>query len=265
MASAIDNLPSGNSLYKTALERTSFPNGIFYDDQLSRVGSHAFQGYQSSYLSQIFLNAATLVADQAFADCIGLTLVSLPSCQTIGQAAFNGCANITELSLPVCTTIGSIAFENTLQGIMKTGSRILSLPACTDIYPGAFYNADMLTLDARALIRIFSGTSLTSNDKTRAGAFQGCSPLQTVYLSEIRSIGAGAFASCHNLISLYILGSRVPTVGSSNAFSSTPIGGYSTSAGRFGSVFVLPSMYSAFISADFWSTISSRIVSYVEG
>jgi hypothetical protein len=52
----------------------------------------------------------------------------------------------------------------------------------------------------------------------------------------------------------------VPTL-STNVFDSTPIGGYSTSAGQYGSVYVPASLYNDFIVAENWSSISSRIVS----
>jgi len=56
--------------------------------------------------------------------------------------------------------------------------------------------------------------------------------------------------------------SSVPTLGLS-AFASTPIGGYSDSAGQYGSVYVPASLYSSFLTANNWSLISSRIASVV--
>ena len=54
--------------------------------------------------------------------------------------------------------------------------------------------------------------------------------------------------------------SRVPYVYSST-FIGTPIGGYSDSAGTFGSVYVPESLYSDFIVAPNWSDVSADIVS----
>ena len=67
--------------------------------------------------------------------------------------------------------------------------------------------------------------------------------------------------SCYNLISLNLAEvSSVPTLGT-GAFTSTPIGGYSTSAGQYGSVYVPSSLYNDFLIAPNWSNISSRILS----
>jgi hypothetical protein len=71
-----------------------------------------------------------------------------------------------------------------------------------------------------------------------------------------------AFQGCVNLVSLYLPGSSVCVLQSVQmTFSSTPIGGYSAVAGQFGSVFVPESLFSAYVNAAGWKTISSRIVS----
>ena len=94
-------------------------------------------------------------------------------------------------------------------------------------------------------------------------AFWNCSSLTTVSFPNASYIGDGAFEYCTNLISFYLTGgslSQVPTL-SEDAFYITPIGGYSDVASHYGSVYVPASLYSAFLSADNWSDIASRIVS----
>ena len=74
-------------------------------------------------------------------------------------------------------------------------------------------------------------------------------------------ISSNAFIYCRNLIELRLDNvSSIPTLGIS-AFTSTPIGGYSASAGQYGSVFVPSSLYESFLTAPNWSSIASRIVS----
>ncbi len=74
------------------------------------------------------------------------------------------------------------------------------------------------------------------------------------------SIGGSAFGSCYNLIRLYLTSvTAVPSLGT-YAFSSTPIGGYSASAGQYGSVYVPTSLVDAFKVATNWSSIADRIV-----
>jgi hypothetical protein len=46
----------------------------------------------------------------------------------------------------------------------------------------------------------------------------------------------------------------------SNAFSSTPIGGYSTSAGTYGSIYVPTSLLTSYKNATNWTYFSSRFV-----
>jgi hypothetical protein len=91
-------------------------------------------------------------------------------------------------------------------------------------------------------------------------AFEDCTSLTAVSLPVCTSLGKDVFENCNNLTSLYLTSvSSVPTLGSS-AFKSTPIGGYSASAGQYGSVFVPASLLTAFQSAPNWSSISSRMV-----
>ena len=71
-----------------------------------------------------------------------------------------------------------------------------------------------------------------------------------------------AFTSCYNLISLNLTNvSSVPILSGTSVFNSTPIGGYSASAGQFGSIYVPASLYNDFLVAENWSNVSSRIVS----
>ena len=92
-------------------------------------------------------------------------------------------------------------------------------------------------------------------------AFNKCTSLRFLYIPACTSIGSYVFQSCYRLVELYVgIGqSVVPTLGSF-AFLSTPIGGYSTVAGQYGSVYVPASLYNSFLTAQNWSSIASRIV-----
>jgi hypothetical protein len=61
---------------------------------------------------------------------------------------------------------------------------------------------------------------------------------------------------------LYLTGSSVCALAHSNAFSSTPIGGYSTSAGTYGSIYVPASLIDAYKTATNWTYFSSRFVAF---
>jgi hypothetical protein len=95
-------------------------------------------------------------------------------------------------------------------------------------------------------------------------AFQSCISLTTASFSKCSYIGGSVFSDCYNLISLYLNSvSSVPTLdgATSRVFYSTPIGGYSDIAGRYGSVYVPSSLYNSFLTATNWSSIAARIVS----
>ena len=148
--------------------------------------------------------------------------VNAPNVKTINTTAFYNCASLTTLNFPVATEIGSNAFNG-----------------CINLPTVSFPNV----------------TSI------EAYAFQNCLSLTTVILQNVKSIGRSAFNTCKNLVELNLGGvDSIPTLGI-NVFNTTPIGGYSTSDGRYGSVFVPASLYSSFLTANMWSSISSRIVS----
>ena len=105
-------------------------------------------------------------------------------------------------------------------------------------------------------------TSYTNNRVTTIGsyAFYSCTSLTTVSFPNATSIGGYAFCGCYNLKSLYLTGSSVCKLSASNAFSSTPIGGYSASARTYGSIYVPTSLLTSYKTATNWTYFSSRFV-----
>jgi hypothetical protein len=62
------------------------------------------------------------------------------------------------------------------------------------------------------------------------------------------------------LTSLYLTGSSLCTLAHSNAFGSTPIGGYSASTGTYGNIYVPTSLLTSYQNATNWTYFSSRFV-----
>ena len=261
------------------LTTASFPSA-------TRIGSFAF--YNCHNLTTVSFPACTSMGSNAFYLCSSLTTVNFPACTSMATYAFYNCTSLTTASFPVCTSIGNYAFYNCshittpdVPSATAIGNyafwgcynlTTVSFPACTTIGSSAFYNCYRLAAvsfsavksiesNAFASCRTLTTVSFPACTSIGASAFQSCSSLTTAYFtSTVNLIGNCAFRSCYRLVSLYLMGvSKVPTL-SASAFVSTPIGGYSTSAGRYGSVFVPSSLYASFLTATNWKTISARIV-----
>ena len=163
----------------------------------------------------------TSIRNYAFASCSSLTAVSFPVATTIGDFAFRNCPSLATANFFVATTTGYYAFQYCYS--LTT----VSFPVAT-------------TIDRNA--------------------FADCSRLTTASFPAATNIYSSAFQKCYNLKSLYLLGSSVCTLSNSNAFTSTPIDGYSASAGTFGSIYVPQSLLTSYQTATNWTYFSSRFV-----
>ena len=154
----------------------------------------------------------------------------------------------------------------------------VELPVCSVLAAQAFSNCKSLVY--------FSASALNTSNGLPASVFDGCSSLATLYTPTVAYVGSyavrgcwalssasfplcvsiynGAFANCYNLTDLYLLGTSVVNLVSaaSLVFASTPIFGYSESAGRLGSVHVPASLVTTYKGATNWAAISDRIVAY---
>ena len=166
------------------------------------------------------------IRNYAFYNCSSLTSINFPEVTTIGSSAFYGCSSLVTASFPKATSIGSGAFR-LCDKLVTT-----SFPEVTSISPYAFYD---------------------------------CVKLTTASFPKATSISAQAFRYCYNLKSLYLTGSSICTLVNSTAFSSTPIGGYSASAGTYGSIYVPASLLTSYKTATNWSFFSDRIVATALG
>ena len=249
------------------------------------IGFNAFQDCSS--LTSVSFPTCTTIRAFAFNGCTSLASVSFPICNSIESNVFQFCSSLTSISFPVCTYMGSYAFRHC------SGLTSVNFPVCTSIRDSTFYSCYHLTsvsfpscanigvsafqycssitsvsfpactnIGAYAFMGCISLTSISFPICTAIGnaTFQYCSSLTSVSFPVCTSIGASTFRSCYNLISLYLLNSSVCVLYNSNAFFSTPIGGYSASAGRYGSIFVPTSLVDAYKTATNWSYFSSRFV-----
>ena len=151
--------------------------------------------WDSSINSVVIGDGVTSIGSNAFAGCVSLTSINIPSSVTnIGEYAFAVCS-LTSISIPSSVTnIGMHAFA----GCARLTS--ISIPSSvTSIEMGAFSNCQSLTS-----IVIPSGvTSIES------GAFGGCSSLTSIVIpSTVTNIGSNAFQNCPASLSVYFDGTQ---------------------------------------------------------
>ena len=266
----------------------------------SEVGSYAFYGcgnlasikfpsatyirayafYNCNSLSSISLAQASYIYSNAFASCDALTSITLPRVLRISSRAFYECYSLNTVTCAKLTSIegscslrvvGSKSHTSLYGGFAFCRSlQTISVPLLSYIGPTAFAYCSYLTSFIGPKVLTVDGSYIVSSSKANAtiyrhslygGAFASCYRLSIVSLPQVTEINRYAFVNCYNLLSLYLLGSSIPSL-VATAFRSTPISNYTTSTGGvYGSIFVPASLYSDYLVASGWSVYSARIVS----
>jgi hypothetical protein len=213
----------------------------YTNDRVTTIGIAAFYGCRS--LTTVSIPAATYIGDYAFYGCSSLTTASFSAVTSIDYGAFEDCSSLTTVSFPKAITIGNYAFD------YCSNLTTTSFPATTSIGNYAFHHCNSLTIVS------FPEATYIGNS-----TFYGCSSITIANFPVATSICSCAFRNCYNLKSLYLTGSSVCKLSASNAFTSTPIGGYSASAGTYGSIYVPASLLTSYKKATNWTYFSSRFV-----
>lgn len=134
------------------------------------------------------------IGQAAFADCAGLTSVTVPnSVSSIGQAAFVGCVSLTSVSLPnsvttiersmfeACTSLASVTIPN---GVIVIESYAFS--GCTSLMS----------------VSIPNGVFIIKDD-----VFSGCTNLTSVTIPKsVVNLGSSAFDRCASLTAVCFKG-----------------------------------------------------------
>lgn len=240
-------------------------SGSYTNSRVTKVGRYAFASCYN--LTTVSFPACTLIGDSAFWSCKSLTTASFPVCTSIGSSAFYGCDKLATISFPVCTNISMYAFQYCYS------LTAVNFPACTSMGDYTFSNCSNLTTASFPVCTSIGNLAFRYCSKLTTvsfpvcttigtGAFQACRTLSTISFSVCTLInGTNNFSSCYNLLSVYFLGSSVPILSNSNAFTSTPIAGYTTSTGGvYGSIYVRASLLTEFQTATNWTYFSSRMV-----
>lgn len=229
------------------------------------IGSFAF--YSCSKLRSVSFANATQISASAFFYCGELRHANIPSATTIGSYAFGSCFQLSSAIFPSVTTMYNNAF-NRCNAIHEASFPLLtSIPQSAFMYCSklnTLYFPNVTSIGASAFVSCsMSMYSIEFPKATIIGnaAFMMCTMLETASFPAATSFGTSAFYNNYHLLSLYLMGSSVPTI-ASNTFVSTPIAGRTSSTGGvYGSVFVPASLYNDYITATNWSAYSERIVS----
>ena len=244
MASRITELSAGNNEIEDALITRSITT--YENSYVTIISKNVFA--RCSFLTSVSFPQVTYIGISAFQSCRSLTSINFPQAANIGSGAFSGCYSLASISFPQATIIESNAFAYCSSLIS------ISLPLATIIGSSAFIWCSSIASVS------FPQAIIIGNS-----AFQSCRSLTSIILggeqSTLGNIYPYAFSRCYNFTDLYLQGSYLYSLSNSNAFFSTPIGGYSASAGKYGSIYVPASLYSQYISATNWTYFSSRFVS----
>ena len=211
----------------------------------TRIDSGAF--YNCASMTSLSVPNLSIIPSYMCYSCRTLSTIYAPECEKISAYAFVNCSSLESISLPLCTSIAGYAFSSCY------ALSIISLPNLQSTDTGAFRECTGISFIDLPNCKIIS-----------AYIMYGCTSLNTVITRAATSFGNQAFASCYNLLSLYILGSTMASFGT-NMFNSTPISSYTTSTGGvYGSIYVPESLYNTYVNNTSWKPYSARFVSLTD-
>lgn len=215
---------------------SEFESQFVYHSEFTR-------NYTMSEIPSYKLNAK-MVGTYCFLQCSSLTgSYNFPECTTIGTYAFASCSKLNGITASKCTIVGANAFSSCQQ--LQT----VDLQNCLLIQRNAFADCYNISTVNMSNLRRF-------NDS----CFYMCTRLERIDVPYCQNIGNGVFQYCSKLSCVNLTSvSYVPTCGT-NVFVNTPIR-YSSYLGYYGSIYVPSSLYSDFIVATNWASLSARITS----
>ena len=217
-------------------------SGQYINSNVTKIGAGAF--YACKITSVSCINCISIMS-HAFEQCTLLKSMSFPKCEVIAREAFRSCvsASFKTASFSQCTNLGTYAFY-----------------ACYYLSTAKFPKISSIWDYTFAYCSRLKTTSFPSCINIGLYAFSACKSLATISFPVCQSISSSVFNNCVRLKSLYLMSTSVVTLANSNAFTSTPIGGYSTTAGTFGSIYVPSSLLASYKAATNWTYFSSRFV-----
>ncbi len=163
------------------------------------IDSSAF--YECFALQSVDLGGNVRIGSWAFCNCSNLGSVGSLIGATIGERAFHNCRSLTTIDLSQAASLGNYAFQS-CYNLTSVGD----LAAFTAIPDYAFQGCSKL-----------ESVNLSNCRSIGQYAFQSCQKLEQVDLSKVTNIGQYAFSSC----------SALETVGDISTFTAIPNGLFS--------------------------------------
>ena len=187
----------------------------------------------------------SFIGDTAFRFCHELVSIDLPNVLSLKYQAFESCDSLVSVSFPKLITVGSSAFGH-----------------CSLLYSINLPQAITLSSYAFEYCYFLTTVSIPQVQSIGRFVFDTCRLLSTISLPCVTRIESYAFYSCNNLLSIYLMGSSIPVLVSTNVFLTTPISDYTGSTGGvYGSIYVPASLYNSYLTATNWSEYSARLKS----
>lgn len=180
----------------TAIEQITLPGNV------TSVGNYSFRNCKE-LVSVTLPKSITTFGSNMFYGCSKLTTVTFEegwTAEAFSSSNFRECTSLTSITIPAGTkTIGTYAFQD-------SGLTSIIIPnSVTKIDNNAFRNCDALSSvvfesGGKETLTIVNGSTSTSTASTSAGAFRGCTGLESIVLpARIGVLGSYAFADCTNL------------------------------------------------------------------
>lgn len=201
--------------YCTSLKSITLP------DTVTTIASNSFLGCES--LTEVTIpSSVTTISSNAFKDNISLKTINIPtSVTTISSSAFENCISLENVTLPSSVTSietgafigysGVIYYEGTVTAISVADTNLaISYKFLSFVitFDNVVYRYDSLSktysvagftneLENAIILSEIDGKAVTSIENN---AFNGCTTLKTVYISEnIKTIGSDVFKDCSSL------------------------------------------------------------------